>query len=818
MPRYLRFVVAVLIAVLPGALAAQTAASSWPAFSTAGFFAVPGSPRRVLDFDPGWRFLKADAPGAESPAYDDSRWQTANVPHGLELLPENASGMRNYQGPAWYRKHFRTPPHLAGGRTVLYFEAVMGKCAVWVNGRKIAEHFGGYLPFAADVTDDLAANGGDNVVAVRADNSDDPTYPPGKPQSALDFTYCGGIYRDVYLIETGGVRVTLPELSQTVAGGGVFVATRDLNAQAAQIEVRTEVENRTAMPGQITLRTVLEDANFHPLLEQDQAFALGAGIAKEAVQELTPRLPHLWTPNDPYLHYIRTDVIENGAVVDSLRTRFGIRILELKGKDGLYINHAPIGYKLNGANRHQDYVYVGNALPKSGQWRDAKLLREGGCEVIRAAHYPMSPAFMDACDALGLLVTCANPGWQFFPQTNAQLFTQRVLQDSHNMVRRDRNHPALFLWETTLNETWNMPPGLPKQMSQAVHEEDPFPGCFTAADAKDAIPAGMDMPYSVGAPKDPNQIYFTREYGDWVDNFSTQNSPVRVWREWGEHALNLQASIRDDQISGIYNSPPAHVGGALWAGIDHQRGYNPDPFLGGLLDLYRVPRYSYYLYKSQYDPGLKVPGISTGPMVYICHELTYISEPDVVVYTNCQQVRLTWMGKVYTQGPEPGRHEPHPPVIFKNVFDMHPLKGNPDELHEHANMIAEGLINGQVVCREVKPYPQRTVGLRLEVDDQGVPLQADASDFVPVRAYIVDRYGATRVLENGYIHFQVDGPGSIIGDASNQANPMKAEFGVATGLVRAGLTPGVIHVTATCFGLKPATVDIPIVPPSIPLW
>ena len=824
MNRFLAVIGQLIVLAAPLALGlnlrATTAAASWPDFSTAGFFGIPGSPRQVYDFDPGWRFLKADAPGAEATDFDDSSWEKANLPHGLEILPENASGMRNYQGPAWYRKHFRVPP-LAGNRLVLYFEAVMGKCAVWLNGKKIAEHFGGYLPFAVDITDSLAP-GADNVVAVLADNSDDPTFPPGTPQKNLDFTYMGGIYRDVYLIQTGGVRVTFPELSQTVAGGGVFVATKSLDDSSAQLEVRTEVENKTATDATFQLRTILEDEAHHDLVAHEQAVTLAADASQQLAQTLEARQPHLWTPDDPYLHFIRTEVVQNGSVIDSLRTRFGIRLFELKENEGLYINHHPIGHKLNGANRHQDYVYVGNALPKSGQWRDARLLREGGCEVIRAAHYPQSPAFLDACDALGLLVTDANPGWQFHPSEadHVALFDQHILEDSHNMVRRDRNRPSMLFWETTLNET-SMPQGLPARMSEAAHQEFPFPGFFTAADPQDALAAGMDLPYyNKGWDKPlPNEGMpsFQREYGDWVDNFYIHNSPVRINREWGEHALNLQADIRESQINDLYNRPPQRIGAALWAGIDHQRGYNPDPFWGGLLDVYRIPRYSYYLFKSQYDADLKIPGIETGPMIYIRHELTYISDPDVVIYTNCQQVHLTWMGRdLGIKGPETSAHEPHPPIIFKSVFDMHDL-GAVGKLHQ-LDMVAEGLINGQVVCRTVKHYAQRTTGIHLEVDDQGVPLQADGSDFVPVRAYVVDQYGVMKVLESAYVKFHVDGPGEIIGDEQNHGNPMKTEFGESTALVRAGLTPGTLHVTATSDGLKSDSIDIQSVAPAWPLF
>jgi len=238
---------AAALSMRPTALAEEnTTSNNWPRdetkpysefhwsnrFSTAGFFAVSESPRKVFNFNLGWRFIKADIPGAQAPDFSDENWEAASLPHGLEILPENASGGSNYQGPAWYRKQFTVSASL-DIRTFLYFEAVMGKCIVWVNGTKVAEHFGGYLPFAADVTAVLRHDSSPNVVAVRADNSDDQTYPPGKPQHDLDFTYMGGIYRDAFLIQTGSVYVTFPEISSTVAGGGVLVGIKDITGKDA---------------------------------------------------------------------------------------------------------------------------------------------------------------------------------------------------------------------------------------------------------------------------------------------------------------------------------------------------------------------------------------------------------------------------------------------------------------------------------------------------------------------------------------------------------------------------------------------------------
>ncbi len=170
-------------------------AKNQPRFSTAGFYQLEGTGRQAYSMNIAWRFIKSDVANAESPGFDDSKWQVVSLPHGLEYLPLDASGGANYQGTAWYRKYFTPDYALKGKKLFLHFEAIMGKCQVWVNGKLATEHFGGYLPVIADVTNLLKWDE-ENVIAVKADNSNDPLFPPGKAQEMLDFTYFGGIYRD----------------------------------------------------------------------------------------------------------------------------------------------------------------------------------------------------------------------------------------------------------------------------------------------------------------------------------------------------------------------------------------------------------------------------------------------------------------------------------------------------------------------------------------------------------------------------------------------------------------------------------------------
>ena len=182
-----------------------------PQFSTAGFYALPESGRDVYNMNVAWRFLKSAAKGASDKAFDDTQWSVVSLPHGIEYLPTEASGCTNYQGEVWYRKHFTPADSLKGKKLFIHFEAIMGKSKIWVNGKLVKEHFGGYLPIAVDITDALAW-GEDNVIAVWADNSDDPMYPPGKAQDVLDFAYFGGIYRDCWLVAHNDVYITDPNV------------------------------------------------------------------------------------------------------------------------------------------------------------------------------------------------------------------------------------------------------------------------------------------------------------------------------------------------------------------------------------------------------------------------------------------------------------------------------------------------------------------------------------------------------------------------------------------------------------------------------
>ena len=786
-------------------------AARQPEFSTAGFFRLDNSGREVYSMNPAWRFHKGAVEGAETKEFNDKDWTVVSLPDGIEYLPTEASGCINYQGEVWYRKHFTPDAALKGKKLFLHFEAIMGKSKVFVNGKLLTEHFGGYLPVIADVTDVLDWNG-DNVIAVWADNSNDPSYPPGKAQDVLDYTYFGGIYRDCWLIAHNNVFITDPNYENEVAGGGLFVAFGKVSDALAEVQLKIHVRNATKNPFSGRVEYMLLQPDGTEVARLSDKIQVKVGRATTVSDRMPVKQPMLWTPSTPTLYNLLVRVLDKeGNVIDGYRRRIGIRSIEFKGKDGFYLNGRPYGKPLIGANRHQDFSVVGNAVANSIHWRDAKKLKDVGMEIIRNAHCPQDPAFMDACDELGLFVIVNTPGWQFW--NDAPEFAQRVYSDIRNVVRRDRNHPSVWLWEPILNETW-YPADFAKNTRDIVDAEYPYPYCYSGSDSEArghenfpvyfAHPANMQ---DASKEIDPTKTYFTREWGDNVDDWSSHNSPSRVARNWGEQPMRVQAQhyacpyYPVTSYDVLYKQSPQHVGGCLWHSFDHQRGYHPDPFYGGLMDVFRQPKYSYYMFMAQRPAVKNDRNAGSGPMVYIAHEMTPFSGKDVTVYSNCDEVRLTFNkgGKTYTYKKDKNRPGmPSPVITFPDVYDFMVDKAfSRTQKQDDVYLLAEGLIDGKVVATHKVVPARRPEKILLWMDNEGTDLKADGSDFVTVVAAVADKNGNIKRLNNYNIRFSIEGEGRLLGGPGVLANPVPVKWGTAPVLVQSTLKPGKIRITAS---------------------
>lgn len=811
------FIKKIPLLLLPLISLAAAFADYQPHFSTAGFYEVEGTGRNVYSMNPAWRFHKGHVNGAERTDFKDDDWQVVSLPYGVERVPMEASGCVNWQGEVWYRKHFKADASWRGQRLVLYFEAIMGKSKVWVNGKPVKEHFGGYLPVIVDVSDALSY-GGDNIITVMSDNSDDPSYPPGKKQEDLDFTYSGGIYRDCWLVKTNNVFITDANEEEITAGGGVFVSYGKVSEALTEMRVSANLRNKTGRNFKGKLQYRLQDKDGNTVWSGSNSVNIPAsGLATAAVMAKLKKA-RLWSPDTPYLYKLYVYLNDSrGNTIDGYYIRVGLRSIEFKNKEGFWLNGKPYPEPLVGANRHQDFAVVGNALPNSLHWRDAKKLRDAGMRVIRNAHYPQDPAFMDACDELGLFVIENTPGWQFW--NNDSMFAERVYSDIRDIVRRDRNRPSIWLYEPILNET-----GYPEEFAQAVksivHEEYPYPYCYAACDQSARGSKYYDVqfghPYTGMPPyaitkMDSTKTYFTREWGDNVDDWNSHNSPSRVSRAWGEHAMLVQAQAyakapyRASDIDALYRTTRQHVGGCLWHSFDHQRGYHPDPFYGGVMDAFRQPKYSYYMFAAQ-RPNTKNPALiaDSGPMIYIAHEMTPFSPADVTVFSNCDSVCLTYGkdGPTYTYSKkhvaEYGGGIPSPVVTFKDVFNvMDDERPNKKMKGTDFFLLAEGYVDGKLAATHKVTPARRPSKIVLTLDNEGTQLRADGSDMVTVVAAITDWDGNVKRLNNENILFTVEGEGRIVGDAATFANPVAVQWGTAPVLIQSTTKPGKIVVRAS---------------------
>lgn len=780
-----------------------------PKFSTAGFYELPNTGRKVYSMNLAWRFIKGDVEGTPYVVdFDDSSWEVVSIPHGLEYLPVEASGCVNYQGVVWYRKRFIPESCLKGKQLFIHFEAIMGKSEVYVNGKLLKKQYGGYLPVILDVTEELEW-GKENVIAVKADNSDDPLYPVGKAQNMLDFTYFGGIYRDCWLVAHNDVFITNANYENEVAGGGLFVSFADVSEKSAVVNLKAYIRNNSMKGERVTVSFELKDKQGKVVKQTKKKISVKKGTASYALSSMLIESPCLWSPEDPYLYDLDIMVHnEQGKVIDGYRQRVGIRSIEFKQNEGLWINGKPYDGKLMGTNRHQDFAVLGNALPNSMQWRDAKKLRDAGLKVIRT-HYVIDPAFMDACDELGVFALVEVPGWQFW--NNESVFGERVYSDIRNMIRIHRNHASLFFWEPILNET-HYPDEFAKKALDICEEEYPYPYSIAACDHG----AAGDHYYSlllrpIESDLRDDKTYFIREWGDNVDDWNAQNSDSRVARGWGEVPMLIQAEhyakpsyIKKYPIlcyETICNKPKQIVGACFWHSFDHQRGYHADPFYGGIMDAFRQPKTSYYMFMAQRSPEKSDLIADNGPMIYIAHEITPFSPTDVTVYSNCEEIRLTVFkgGKEYVYKKDPNhKGMPSPIITFKDVYHFMEWKamaraGKQDD----AYLLAEGLIGGEVVVSH-KRYPSGQADhLVVRLDNENVSLKADGSDIVTVIAEVVDKRGTVKRLNNSHVRFDIQGEGRLLGDASVGTNPAPVIWGSAPVLVQSTTKPGKVRIIAS---------------------
>ncbi|HEY0177303.1 MAG TPA: glycoside hydrolase family 2 TIM barrel-domain containing protein [Pedobacter sp.] len=757
----------------------------------------------VINFNQNWEFIKdtdttLSRQSLSSATVHTVSWEKISLPHTPRIEPVQKV-TEQWQGTCFYRKFFSIAAADQDKHIAVRFDAAMHQADIYLNGKHLYTHTGGYLPFTVDLSG-FIRYGQQNCILVKLNNQDNAVIPPGKPIKDLDFNYYGGIYRNTWLIIKDKLAINDAVQENREAGGGLLVYSEEAGPATARLTVKADISNHYSGDKKAVVKIILSDDKDKVVFTSvSDEQSIQAGEFKTFKQNILVNAPELWSPSHPYLYQLKVQVLQNGKITDEQNLKTGIKTIRFEA-GGFYLN----GQKLNivGTNRHQEYPYIGYALSDQAQFRDAWKIKEAGFNFVRCSHYPPSPAFLDACDQLGIMVMDAIPGWQFFG--NAE-FRQNSFQNIRDMIHRDRNHASIVLWEASLNET-EMSKDYMDTAHQIVHRALPFTGVFTTG--------WMDYAYDVFNParqhaKAPdywkkynrNKPLLIAEYGDWeyyAQNAGFNQKAYSGLKSEERNSRQLRTDGQQRLLQQALNFKEAHnddlggpgIGDVNWLMFDYKRGYAADLESSGIMDIFRLPKFSYYFYQSQYGP-VKDPNGFGKPMLFIANYWNDAKEKTVRIFSNCDEVELFLngrsLGKQRPDTDEPAKNLLHPPFTF------HPAVYIPGKL------TAVGYINGEKTITHTVSTPGKAFKVVLKADLSGKKLVAGKNDMIFVYACVTDKDGTVIPDAGNRISFSVQGQGHLIGGTT-----VKAEAGVAPVLLKSGDHAGRIRIRAFAAGLSSA--------------
>jgi hypothetical protein len=556
--------------------------------------------RQRVNLNRDWKFFLGDQTGAQQPDFNDSEWSSIGLPHSFSIPYFLSKDF--YVGYGWYRRHLDISPADAGRRMFIEFEGVFQDAEVFVNGKKVGEHQGGYTGFSFDITD--AIKTGDNVLAVRVNNIWNPRLAP----RAGEHVFSGGIYRDVCLVITDPLHVTWY---------GTFVTTPSVSRDAATVSVETEIANDSTADKQCTVENAVIDSRGRQVAVMRSSLRVPA---KKVVifKQLSESIPHpeLWHPSHPVMYSVHTTVLDEDKPADTYDSPLGFRWIKWTADQGFFINGQH--YYFRGADVHQDHAGWGDAVTDAGVTRDVAMVKEAGFDFIRGSHYPHHPVFADACDKLGVLFWSENAFWgtggfknnmwssSCYPPDPADqpAFDQSVRQQLREEIRIFRNHPSIIVWSMSNEPFFTDKQTMPrvkqflKELVDLSHQLDPtrpaaIGGCQRG---------GIDKVGDVAGYNGDGARLFTNP---GIPSVITEYGSVRSQRPgnydpgWGDltKTRNLDKSLEYPW------ELPWRSGQAVWCCFDHGSIAGLEGQTG-IVDYFRLPKRGWYWYRNAFA---KVP-------------------------------------------------------------------------------------------------------------------------------------------------------------------------------------------------------------------
>ncbi|MBN1698070.1 MAG: DUF4982 domain-containing protein [Spirochaetales bacterium] len=784
-------------------------------------------------FDKGWKFIKADPPGAEVRYFDDTDWEDVTVPHDWAIggpfskdndsiimtITENdrqetveysgSTGSLPCYGTGWYRRRFTVGEDMRGMRFFIEFDGVMSNGTVYLNGRKIGCRPYGYSSFGFELTDAVSLTE-ENLLAVKVTviHKSSRWYPGA------------GIYRHVRFIAVRSIYVPR---------WGSYITTVKADNDEARIMVSTTINNASGEPAAAVLGTEIVP----PGKKKGYSSCSDVLIEKQAVvdREIVIRKPFLWDIDSPMLYKAVSSILVSGRIVDRYETWFGIRTLSFDG-DGFALNGRVV--KLKGVCLHHDLGPLGAAVNRSAIDRRLDILKAMGCNAIRSSHNPPAPELLDACDRKGFLVVDeAFDEWQEAKCENGynKLFGEWAERDLRDMIRRDRNHPSVIMWSIGNEVPEQGKPGGNETagfLSAICRDEDasrPVTAAFNAPDdaIKNGLADAVDIPgwnyawfkYEAYHKKYPAMIQYGSETASCLSSRGEYHFPVEEERP-KRHA-SLQVSSYDlaapqwgyppDYEFRAQDDRPFVLGEFVWTGFDYlgeptpyERDWPSRSSYFGIVDLCGLPKDRYFLYQSHWTKGNVLHLLPHWNWEGREGEIT-----PVYCYTNYDSAEL------FLNGKSCGVRKKNPAGLFDRYRLMwDDIRYRPGVL----SVVAFDSRGRPTARREMKTAGEPS---KIMLSPDRKKIKADGYDLCFITVKITDRDGTLCPNAENPIFFETVGPGYV--KAVGNGNPIslepfiavkrKAFHGMCMCIVASfpGQT-GTIRVTASADGLQSARITI----------
>ena len=711
----------------------------------------------------GWKFHLGDPEASFYRAETmDESWETVHIPHTLALtsltlddLQDEKSQLIFHREVGWYRKDLTLSPE-TGTKVFLEFEGAHQVTDLWVNGNHVGQHsIGGYTPFHFDISSFINRRAS-NQITLRVDNRRNKEVPPDP--GPFDYVKFSGLYRDVYLVETAPLYITF-NWESLKAGVYITTPTVDPVNKNATIRVKTVVRNEYEENKNCKLVSSVVDHSGIVVLRLEQEAHIGSGQEYEFDQigSLEDNV-NLWDIEHPYLYRVNTQVICEGQILDVLENKMGIRSFELDPTRGFMLNGKPI--ELLGYNRHQQYPYIGDAVPNSLHYKDMLQFKELGFNMVRTAHYPQDNALIEACDELGILVYEEAPTW--IGVETDPVWWENLEKATRRMVRNHRNHPSVVIWGGGVNHRGYVP-----RVHNAVKHEDPV-----------RLTASQGSRWTGWQSSGLTDINANMLYGPFI----WDRSEPMFAMEGRSGPAEVAKHKRDPLMVGLI-SWTAHAYYTFHPSHDKAKD-SIDRTRSGAMTIFRYPRPNILWYPSELKPE---------PYVFIKEDWLPETQ-ELTVFSNGDEVVLTLNGESIA------REKPSQDSAYLGL-DHPPFHFSMDS-YQVGTLKAQALKDGEEIAEFSRSTPGEPAAVRIELDTLGRDFVADGSDVLLAYAHVVDEDGTTLRSISKHIKFSIEGAASIIGEGEGiRANPMFTEYGVAPVLLRAGTEAGTFSLRAEAEGL-----------------